>query len=43
MTDEQKAEHDRLKVKLDARRDQPGYKKNAEAIAARMKELEDAS
>lgn len=36
-------EYDALKRKLDARRDRPGYKKNVEAIEARLKELEDGS
>ena len=43
MTEEQRAEYDKLKAKADARRDRPGYKKNVDEIDARLRELENAS
>ena len=43
MTEEQQAEYDALKQKLEARRGRTGFKKNVEALEARIRELEDGS
>jgi hypothetical protein len=43
MTEEQQAEYDDLKRKANARRDRQGFKKNVEAIEARLRELENGS
>lgn len=43
MTDEEQAEYDILKRKVDARRDRPGFKQNVDEIEARLRELDNAS